>query len=135
MATLHNIFISHSWSYSDAYEKLYAMLKERPYFSFQNFSVPKDDPVHCSTDSQLYQAIQNKIRLCHVILIMAGKYSTYSKWISKEIEIARAMNKPIVAIKPWGAQQISSVVRNAAKKEAGWNSKSIIEAIREVSLA
>ena len=41
------------------------------------------------TDKQLYAKIKQKIAPCSVVLIMAGVYSTYSKWIDKEIEISK----------------------------------------------
>ena len=83
------------------------------------------------TDKQLEAAIENKIRPCSAVLIMAGMYSTYSKWINKEIEIAKRMGKVIIAIKPFGADRISTVVRNAAHAECAWNTNSIIGAIRQ----
>lgn len=139
MATTHNLFISHSWQYSDAYTKLCGLLDNRTYFDYNNFSVPKDDPVHTNgTDKQLIEAITNKMRLCHVILIMAGKYSTYSKWINKEIVIANESftnPKPIIGIKPWGNTVISSVVRDNADELVGWNTESIVAAIRNHSNA
>ncbi|OPY56750.1 MAG: hypothetical protein A4E55_01950 [Pelotomaculum sp. PtaU1.Bin035] len=42
----YNLFISHSWTYSDAYDKLIGLLNSDPYFSYKNYSVPKDDPIH-----------------------------------------------------------------------------------------
>ncbi len=64
---------------------------------------------------------------------MAGKYATYSKWINKEIHIAKNdFNKPVVAVCPWGAKQISSVVQDAADEIAKWNTDSIVKAIRSV---
>ncbi len=133
MAKTYNIFISHSWSYSDAYDKLRSLLGERPYFSYVDYSIPKDDPVHVASDKELYEAIHNKMRPCHVVLIMAGVYSTYSKWITKEIRIAKkgfASPKPIVAIKPRGNVNVSSVVADNADVIVGWNTESIVEAIR-----
>jgi len=138
MSKTYNIFISHSWTYGDAYDRLIDLLTNRAYFMFRNYSVPKDDPIHNSPNATaLYQAIERQVSPCHVILIMAGKYSTYSKWINKEIEIAKnsfSAPKPIVAITPWGAQQISSIVKDNADTIANWNTESIISAIREVAL-
>lgn len=37
----------------------------------------------------------------------------------------------IIAIKPFGAERISSVVREAAHAECAWNTNSIIGAIRQ----
>ncbi|NIA09493.1 MAG: molecular chaperone Tir [Nitrospiraceae bacterium] len=129
-----NLFISHSWTYGDAYDKLVEMLDAAPNFVYKNYSVPKNDPVHDADNAtELYEAIKRKISPTHVVLIMAGKYSTYSKWIKKEIKIAKKdFDKPIVAICPWGAKQISSVVKDAADEIAKWNTDSIVKAIRSV---
>lgn len=41
----YNIFISHSWKYSDDYEGLVALLNNAPYFSWRNYFVPATKPV------------------------------------------------------------------------------------------
>ena len=130
MQTYH-LFISHSWNYADKHDRLVEMLAAHSTFTFKNFSVPPHNPiVGALTDQQLEIAIENKIRPCSAVLIMAGMYSTYSKWINKEIAIAKRMGKVIIAIKPFGAERISTVVRRAARVECAWNSLSIISAIR-----
>ncbi|CAI8924589.1 MULTISPECIES: TIR domain-containing protein [Pseudomonas] len=131
MQTYH-LFISHSWNYPHAHDNLVRLLNARPDFTYKNFSVPPDKPiVGAKTDKQLEEAIEDKIRPCSAVLIMAGMYSTYSKWINKEIEIAKRMGKVIIAIKPFGAERISKVVRDAAHSECAWNTNSIISAIRQ----
>jgi hypothetical protein len=129
MQTYH-LFISHSWNYSDSHDNLVRLLNAHPTFRFKNFSVPPQNPiVDANTDKELEAAIENKIRLCSAVLIMAGMYATYSKWINKEIEIARRMGKVIIAVKPFGAERISTVVRDAAHAECAWNTNSIVNAI------
>ena len=135
MAKTYHIFISHSWAHSDSYENLVGLLKKDPSFSYIDYSVPKDDPIHSAgTDKELYAAIKEQIARASVVIILAGVYGTYSKWINKEIEIANtafASPKPIIAVEPWGAVKTSSVVKAAADEVVGWNSASIIRAIRE----
>ena len=80
------------------------------------------------------QAIKNQVKYAHVVIILAGVYSTYSKWIDKEIEIAQNMGKPILAVEPWGSEKTSSKVKNAADRIVKWNTDSIVNAIREISL-
>lgn len=127
----YNLFISHSWTYSDAYEKLVGMLNNATNFSYKNYSVPKNDPIHnASNASQLKAAIRNQMQHASCVLIMAGVYSTYSKWINIEIELAREMGKTIIAIEPWGSQRTSLVVKQSADKVVGWNTSSIVSAIR-----
>lgn len=129
-----SLFISHSWAYSDAYERLVALLDAAPNFLYKNYSVPKHDPVHnAPTVDELYKAIKNQMVFCDVVLIMAGKYATYSKWIDREIQIAKNdFSKPIVGIRPWASTQVSSVVSNAADRLVNWSTSSVVLAIREL---
>lgn len=136
MSKTYHLFISHSWAYSDAYEKLINLLNKDANFSYTNYSVPPNDPIHnAGTDKELYAAIKAQIAPVSVVLILAGVYSTYSKWINKEIQIAKTefwTPKSIIAIEPWGSERTSKVVKDSADKVVGWNSSSIINAIKEL---
>lgn len=129
----YNLFVSHSWNYDSQYSKFTNLLSARPFFSFKNYSVPADNPITgARTDRQLYEAIEQKIRACSVVIIMAGVYSTYSKWINKEIEIAKRLGKPILAVKPHGSINISTTVRAAADEICNWSTESVVSAIRRL---
>ena len=65
------------------------------------------------------------------VLILAGVYSTYSKWINIEINLAKSMGKKIIAIEPYGAERTSSIVKDKADVIVCWNTQSIINAIRD----
>lgn len=133
----YNLFISHSWTYNDEYERLVNLLLARPYFRHRDYSVPKYDPLHTTgTDKDLYNAIKNQVARSSVVLILAGVYASYSKWIDKEIQIAQTefwTPKSILAIEPWGSQRTSAKVKDAADKIVRWNTESIVSAIRELA--
>lgn len=61
-------------------------------------------------------------------------YVNYRRWIQKEIEIAQYYNKPIIAIRPRGAERMPQELVNAADIIVNWNIDSIIDAIRRYSL-
>ncbi|MDR2408606.1 MAG: TIR domain-containing protein [Bacteroidales bacterium] len=132
----YRLFISHSWAYGDAYERLVGFFNEHPLFKWTNYSVPKDDPIHnAKNEKDLYDAIKAQVSPVNCVVILAGVYSTYSKWINKEIEISKQIfNKPIVAVEGWGAERTSAIVKNNADIVVRWNSTSIVEAIRNYSL-
>lgn len=128
----YNIFISHSWAYGDAYERLVGMLDEKSYFEYKNYSVPKNDPIHNAPyEYQLKEAIRKQMQPASCILILAGVYSTYSKWINIEIELAQNLEKKIIAIEPWGAERTSTVVKKAADVIVKWNTDSIVNEIKK----
>lgn len=132
MSKTYRLFISHSWKYGDAYDKLVQFLDEQG-ISYYNHSVPKNDPVHTNgTDKQLREAIDAKIKGCNGVIILAGVYASYSKWINEEIKISSNYRKPIIAVQPWASEKTSAVVKNSADKIVGWNGKSLANAIREL---
>ena len=132
---IYNIFISHSWQYEEQYKRLCGLLDKASYFDYKNYSVPKDNPVHTNgTEKQLREAISRHMSPSSIVLILAGVYSTYSKWIKKEIKIAKdgfSSQKPIIGIKPRENTNISTEVRDNAVEIVNWNTKSIVDAIKK----
>jgi hypothetical protein len=136
----YNLFISHSWSYPDAYEKLCIMLNKASYFQYKNYSISKDDPfiILAKTETRYRSALKSKIKeqmkYASVVLILAGVYATYSSSINLEIEVALELEKPILAIEPWASEKTSKIVKDNATKIVSWSTNSIVDAIREISL-
>jgi len=131
-----NVFISHSWAYSEHYDRLaewifgevWSVGTQRVHFF--DTSVPRDNPIHYApSDAALKNAIYARLQSSHVVVIPTGMYASYSKWIGKEIEGAKLYNRPIVAVDPWAQERTSSVVAEAAKETVGWNKQSIINAV------
>ena len=138
MAIRIHLFISHSWQYSDHYNKLHEWIFDNDWtvksnqikLNFQNHSIPKDDPVHTNgTVHELKKAITSKIKLCDVVVIPTGMYANYSKWIQKEIDISKDNSKSILSISPWAQERQSSIVREASDSHVGWNKQSVVEGI------
>ena len=132
MRKLYRIFISHSWKYEDAYKSIITFLDKQKSFTYYDHSVPKNDPIHTNgSDKQLKKAIDAKIKGTSCILIITGVYANYSKWILKEIELAKKYNKTIIAVDPWGAKKTSLIVKNNSDVIVKWNGESIIKAIKK----
>ncbi len=133
----YNLFISHSWAYGDAYDKLIGLLDAAPNFQYVNYSIPKDDPIHSQNDYQLAEAIRARLGTSHVAVTLAGVYATYSRWINIEVRLAQSAwgphRVPILAIEPWASERTSQVVKDAADKIVGWNTNSIVTGIRELA--
>lgn len=131
-----SVFISHSWAYSEHYDKLAEWFFSESWNSdgrpiqFVDRSVPKDNPIHYApNDASLYAAISARIAQSNVVVIPMGLYATHSKWIGKEIQACKELGRPIVAVNPWGQERKSSVVAAAAADVVGWNKQSIVGAV------
>ena len=134
----YDLFISHAWKYGDEYDRLVDMLNEAPNFKWINHSCPEHDPAvdpdSEAEEEKLIQELTNQIKPVNCVIILSGMYVAYSHWIQREIDIAVEYNKPIVGVKPWGAQRIPEAVQNVAKVIVGWQTDSIVDAIRRHSL-
>lgn len=140
----YGVFISHAWAYDTDYYRLVDMLNNahltimdtHGYFAWRNYSVPVHDPLHTKTrtDSELEQELRHQIRPVNIVVILSGMYVAYSKWIQKEIDIALEMSKPVIGIRPRGSEKLPVAVQNAASDIVGWNTSSIVGAIRRWAL-
>jgi MTH538 TIR-like domain (DUF1863) len=125
------IFISHAWNYDSDYWKLVDWFNDEPNFVWSNCSVPNHDALPDKTSAGLSNGMTRQISLAQVVIIIAGMYAAHSEWIDYEIDEALRMGKTIIGIEPWGQQRVPQKVQNAAKVMVGWNSASIVNAVRQ----
>lgn len=134
----YRIFISHAWRYSDDYYRLVDMLNRAPYFKWKNYSVPLHDPVIDPDEEvgkrKLTEELRKQIQPVHIVIVLAGMYVNYREWIQKEIDIALEYGKPILGVRPWGQERIPQIIQEVSCEIVGWNTDSIVQAIRRCSL-
>jgi hypothetical protein len=134
----YDLFISHAWKYSSGYNRIVGMLKEAPYFYWRNYSCPREDPAVDPearySKATLLSELDAQIRPVNCVLVLAGMYAAHSEWIQAEINIARKYNKPIVGVRPWASQVVPITVSGFASAMVGWNTPTIVQAIRDYSL-
>jgi hypothetical protein len=110
------------------------LLDDANYFEYRNYSVPKEDGIDADSDEELEEELrEGQIKPASVFIALAGLYSSYSDWIGREIRIAEAEDKPIIGVEPWGSSSTSNYVERHAGRMVGWNTDSIVDAIRDMS--
>lgn len=136
----YHIFISHAWKYGDEYERLVSLLSNASNFLYSNFSAPIDKPLQnldstdVSTVAQINEAIIRKIKPCNCVLVISGMYYNHRRWMKYELDVAKKLNKPIIAIVPRGAEKTPLDVYAVANELVSWNTDSIVSAIRRWSI-
>jgi hypothetical protein len=130
----YRLFISHAWRYNDSYDRIVNLLDKAARFNYSNYSVPRANPVDANNTPRLAAALQRQIKPVQIVLILGGMYAAYSSWIQYEINYAQSLGKPIIGIYPRGAQRMPQVVTSAAAELVGWNTASIVAAVRRYSL-
>lgn len=125
------LFISHAWAYSDHYHKVVEWFDGASNFDWKNSSVPSHDSLPDKTSKGLSAGMTRQISPAQGVIILAGMYAAHSAWIDYEIDEAIRMGKVIIGVRPWGQERVPVKVQNAAKVMVGWNSNSVIQAVRD----
>ena len=124
----YSIFICHDWEYSEEYYRICEFLNDARNFAWRDLSVPEHDPL--DTDEMLKKNLRDQIRPADVMLVLAGMYTARSQWMDWEMAFARRIGKAIIGVRPWGNVQLPVIVQNNAHEIIGWNTDSIVGAIR-----
>jgi len=127
------LFISHSWSYSERYTSMVNLLTNRPYFEWQNYSVPESKAFVGLSSNALAEQLRNQIRPTQCVIIIGGMWTNHSDWIQFEIDFAKSIGKPILGVRPRSAKVMPQAVVDAADAVVNWNADSIVAGIREIS--
>lgn len=127
--TTYNLFISHAWHRNEHYNKILEWLNAST-IQWRNYSVPEHDPLDANNATKLKAALTEQIRHASAVIILSGMYANYSNWIDYEINEAIRMGKTIIAVEPWGQEKVPSKISECATITVGWNSSSLISAIR-----
>lgn len=127
------LFISHSWTYSERYTSMVSLLNSRPYFEWQNYSVPVSKAFEGLTADELAEQLKNQIRPVQCVIIIGGMWTNHSDWIQFEIDFAKKIGKPILGVRPRSAKVIPAAVAAAADALVNWNTESIVAGIRSIS--
>lgn len=130
----YRLLISHSWSYQGHYETVKGWLNSSSLFKWSNHSISADNPFNSSTDKELKEKLTRQISGCSAVIVVAGMYSNYSKWIDYEIDEAVRMNKPIIALKPWGSERTPSKIQTNATVLINWSSAGLLSAVRSYAI-
>ena len=96
--------------------------------------MPENKPIltpdECGDDDLLLARLAEQIRQASCVLVISGMYINHKRWMQAKINVAHEYNKPIVGIKPRGRKLTPKEVQNAATVMVGWNTVSIVTAIR-----
>ncbi|RYG89006.1 MAG: nuclease [Alphaproteobacteria bacterium] len=139
MAT-YDVFISHSWSYSDRYWGVLGLLNTAvtnlDWFRYRNYSVPQHDPVVDPSEivriAKLTALLKEQIRQASCVIIPAGMYVNHRFWIQKEIDIAKngfAFPKRLVGIRRRGQERTPVELESQCDVMVAWNSNSLANAV------
>lgn len=124
------LFVSHLWENDDDYLRLFEYLNDVENFFYVNLSNPDDAPA-----SPQLEAVQSQYKKqmehAEVALVLASQYVRDAKQIQYQLDLARALSKPVVVVEPFGPDPVLKPVKDRAVEVVPWYNRSIVDAIRQ----
>lgn len=126
------VFVSHAFSESDDYLRLFEYIESNPKFFYINTSRPEEMPAGGS--EAFKEALRQQIEASEAVVILSSVYETKRDWIQYQINAAKALKKPIIAMKAFGgAHAIPAEVSGVAAEMPEWNEREIVDALKRAA--
>lgn len=126
------IFSSHAWKYLNRRDGLTGLITTHwiKGVDFHDLSVTPRHPIDSEDDPELAYELRERVRVCDALLVTAGMFVLNKPWIKFEIDMAFALNRPIIPVIFNGQERVPKVARQFAWCEpVKWRGDSIRAAI------
>ncbi len=127
------IFVSHSFSESDDYLRVFEFLESVDRFYYLNCSKPEDVP-----ESGGLEAIKDElivqIKESEAIIMLASLYVDKADLAKYQMDVAEANEKPIIAIRPFGGLlEMPQDLAERADASIEWNEREMVDAVKRLA--
>jgi hypothetical protein len=132
MSTPNNpirLFVTHAWSDTDDYSRIFEYLEASGTFHYKNTSQPHAKaPI--DKESQR-EDLRRQIAPSEVIIVLPGAYLTAPELVLFQMNFAKAADRPIVAMENFGSNEpLPKAIRDLADEVSAWNERNLIDALR-----
>jgi len=127
----YGIFISHSWDYDPDYFLLMDILHSARSLRWRNCSVPRPERDREGV-SGLYGRLVSQISSSDCVIVISDMYERNSFWISKELDIARRLGKPVIALRSRWLMGLPGKIMSTSSAVAGWDPEDLAVSVRRL---
>lgn len=133
MAT-YPIFLSYSWAEQDGTERITSLMENYRLrtedFAYEYYSVSKDDPVQfLPSNKALASAIETQMKQCSCLIILAGVYEEFKRWINLELDAAKKLKIPVILVEAVSPKHTNFKEKRAACATVKWDVQELGDAI------
>jgi hypothetical protein len=123
------LFVTHLWDKSDDYLRVFEYLESARNFFYRNYSTPEHPPV--GDKETLKEDLRKQITSVEAVVALASLYSQNPDLVSFQLLYAQANHKPVILLKPFGAQlPIPKPLTDHADEIVDWDERALVDAIR-----
>ena len=123
------LFITHAWNTSDEYLRIFEYLESARNFFYKNLSAPDKAPAGGKeADREEYR---RQISQAECVIALPGLYRQHSESLQFQLTFAKASDKPVVLMRPFGANAVlPKEITSMSDQIVDWDGRALVDAIK-----
>ena len=124
------LYAVHGWIRDEDYSRLFEFIESADNFFYRALSNPEAQLGPGDGVAARRTAIVEALKDTECVVCAAGTWERFNDWARYTLDAARAADLPVVAVEHFGPQNMDSRLKGYAAEVVGWDSRSIVDAIR-----
>ncbi len=124
------VFVAHNFQESDDYLRVFEFLESIELFFYLNVSKPENVPESGGLDA-IREELINQIKECEAMIMPATLFLEQNDTARFQLDVAKANQKPVIAIRPFGGLiETPDALSEQAKEVIEWNEREMVDALK-----
>ena len=124
------LFVTHAWDTSDEYLRIFEYLESARNFFYKNLSAPDKAPKSGGVEADR-EELRRQIAQAECVIALPGLYRQQSDLLQFQLTFAKASDKPVVLMKPFGANQVlPKAITDFSDQIVEWDGRALVDAIK-----
>ena len=123
------VFVTHAWETSDEYLRVFEFLESARNFFYKNLSEPDKAPSGGKDADR--EELRRQMAQAECVIAVPGLYRTQSELMLFEMTFAKASDKPVILMRPFGANQVlPTAITSMSDQIVEWDGRALVDAIK-----
>jgi hypothetical protein len=123
------LFVTHGWETSDEYLRIFEYLESARNFFYKNSSSPDKAPSGGKEADR--EELRKQIAPAECVIALPGLYRKDSELMLFQMTFAKASDKPVVLMKPFGANAVlPTAITSLADQVVDWDGRALVDAVK-----
>ena len=123
------VFVTHAFSETDDYLRIFEFLECVDRFYYLNVSKPEEAP--SGGIDEVKDVLINQIKECEAMFVLPSAYEAQPDLVTYMMDAADANKKPMIVIRPFGqVSRTPSVLVDRCNEHIEWNAREMVDALK-----
>jgi hypothetical protein len=124
------LFVTHAWDTSDEYLRIFEYLESARNFFYKNLSAPDKAPKSGGVEADR-EELRRQIAQAECVIALPGLYRQQSDLLQFQLTFAKASDKPVILMKPFGANAVlPKAITDFSDQVVEWDGRALVDAIK-----